>query len=65
MSCSVIIADRTALEIRKWQNHLVWGRRIGDLRFETEGQWKRSGTTVDSLAKELKLALQYPEGAAM
>jgi DGQHR domain-containing protein len=42
-----------------------WGRRIGDLRFETEGQWKRSGTTVDSLAKELKLALQYPEGAAM
>ena len=42
-----------------------WGRRIGDLRFETEGQWKRSGTTVESLAKELKLALQYPEGAAM
>src|SRR5204863_2468317 len=30
-----------------------WGRRIGDLRFETEGAWKRSGTTVDSLAKEL------------
>ena len=42
-----------------------WGRRIGDLRFETEGAWKRSGTTVDSLAKELKLALQYPEGAAV
>ena len=42
-----------------------WGRRIGDLRFETEGAWKRSGTTVDSLAKELKLALQYPEGAAL
>ena len=40
-----------------------WGRRIGDLRFETDGQWKRGGTTVDSLAKELKLALQYPEGA--
>ena len=39
-----------------------WGRRIGDLRFETEGQWKRSGTTVESLAKELRLALQYPEG---
>ena len=37
-----------------------WGRRIGDLRFETEGAWKRSGTTVDSLAKELRLALQYP-----
>jgi hypothetical protein len=35
------------------------------LRFETEGQWKRSGTTVESLAKELRLALQYPEGAAM
>jgi len=38
-----------------------WGRRIGDLRFETDGAWKRS--TVDQLAKELKLALQYPEGA--
>ena len=42
-----------------------WGRRIGDLRFETEGTWKRSGTTVDSLAKELRLALMYPEGAAV
>ena len=41
------------------------GRRIGDLRFETEGAWKRSGTTVDSLAKELRLALMYPEGAAV
>src|SRR5258705_329536 len=42
-----------------------WGRRIGDVRFETEGAWKRGGTTVDSLAKELRLALQYPEGAAV
>jgi DGQHR domain-containing protein len=41
-----------------------WGRRIGDLRFETQGEWKRSGTTVESLTRELKLALQYPEGAA-
>jgi DGQHR domain-containing protein len=40
-----------------------WGRRIGDLRFETAGAWKRSGSTVDQLATELKLALQYPEGA--
>ena len=40
-----------------------WGRRIGDLRFESEGAWKRQGTTVDSLARELKLALEYPEGA--
>ena len=40
-----------------------WGRRIGDLRFETDGAWKRAGTTVDDLAKELRLALQYPEGA--
>src|SRR6187399_741220 len=40
-----------------------WGRRIGDLRFETDGAWKRTGTTVDSLSKELRLALQYPEGA--
>ena len=38
-----------------------WGRRIGDLRFETDGAWKRS--TVDQLTKELRLALQYPEGA--
>jgi len=38
-----------------------WGRRIGDLRFETDGAWKRS--TVDQLAKELRLALQYPEGS--
>src|SRR6476661_3386699 len=36
-----------------------WGRRIGDLRFETEGAWKRSGTTVETLARELKLALEY------
>jgi DGQHR domain-containing protein len=42
-----------------------WGRRIGDLRFETEGSWKRVGTTVDSLSKELRLALQYPEGATV
>ncbi|MBE3071684.1 MAG: DGQHR domain-containing protein [Acidobacteria bacterium] len=42
-----------------------WGRRIGDLRFETDGAWKRSGTTVEGLAKELRLALQYPEGAAL
>jgi DGQHR domain-containing protein len=42
-----------------------WGRRIGDLRFETEGPWKRTGTTVESLAKDLRLALQYPEGAAV
>ena len=42
-----------------------WGRRIGDLRFETEGAWTRSGTTVESLARELRLALQYPEGVSM
>jgi DGQHR domain-containing protein len=42
-----------------------WGRRIGSLRFETEGAWKRQGTTVDGLAKELRLALQYPEGASV
>jgi hypothetical protein len=40
-----------------------WGRRIGDLRFETDGAWQRSSSTVDQLAKELRLALQYPEGA--
>jgi DGQHR domain-containing protein len=38
-----------------------WGRRIGDLRFETEGAWSKS-TSVDILTKELRLALQYPEG---
>src|SRR5215213_5420593 len=42
-----------------------WGRRIGDLRFESEGAWKRQGTTVDTLARELKLALEYPEGAGV
>jgi len=42
-----------------------WGRRIGDLRFETEGTWKRSGTTVETLTRELKLALEYPEGAGV
>jgi DGQHR domain-containing protein len=42
-----------------------WGRRIGDLRFESDGAWKRTGTTVDSLARELKLALEYPEGAGV
>src|SRR5204862_3981374 len=40
-----------------------WGRRIGDLRFETEGAWKRSGSTADQPVKALRLALQYPEGA--
>jgi DGQHR domain-containing protein len=40
-----------------------WGRRIGALRFETDGAWKRSGASVDGLAKELRLALMYPEGA--
>jgi DGQHR domain-containing protein len=42
-----------------------WGRRIGDLRFETEGAWKRSGSSVEQLTKELRLALQYPEGAGI
>ena len=40
-----------------------WGRRIGSLRFETDGAWKRSAASVDGLAKELRLALLYPEGA--
>src|SRR5437867_3068625 len=42
-----------------------WGPRSGDLRFETECAWKRTGSTVDALAKELRLALMYPEGAAV
>jgi DGQHR domain-containing protein len=42
-----------------------WGRRIGDLRFETDGAWKRNGNSVEGLARELRLALQYPEGAAV
>src|SRR5918993_466693 len=41
-----------------------WGRRLGSLRFESDGAWKRQGT-VDGLAKELRLALQYPEGAGV
>ncbi len=42
-----------------------WGRRIGDLRFENDGAWKHRETTVEGLARELRLALQYPEGAAV
>ncbi len=42
-----------------------WNRRIGSLRFETDGAWKRQGTTVENLTKELRLALQYPEGAGV
>jgi DGQHR domain-containing protein len=42
-----------------------WGRRIGDLRFESDGAWKGSGSSVEGLARELRLALQYPEGAAV
>lgn len=42
-----------------------WGRRIGDQRFETDGTWKSSATTVESLARELKLALQYPDGSGL
>ena len=40
------------------------GVEIRDKRFESEGAWKRTGTTVDTLSRELKLALEYPEGAA-
>jgi DGQHR domain-containing protein len=40
-----------------------WGRRIGDARFEVDGAWKRGGPSIDQLARELRLALQYPEGA--
>jgi DGQHR domain-containing protein len=40
-----------------------WGRRLGDARFETAGQWSRGANSIDQLAKELRLALQYPEGA--
>src|SRR5215216_6966703 len=42
-----------------------WGRRIGDLRFETDGAWKGTGASVEGLARELRLALQYPEGAGV
>lgn len=42
-----------------------WGHRIGDLRFETDGAWKGSGTTTESLARELKRALQHWEGSAV
>ena len=42
-----------------------WGHRIGDLRFETDVAWQGSGTTVESLARELKRALQHWEGSAV
>src|SRR5918994_1134227 len=56
---------KSATALRAFVRIAPWGRRIGDLRFETEGAWKRTGTTVDSLARELKLALEYPEGAGV
>ena len=37
-----------------------WGRRIGDLRFETDGAWTRSGTTVELLARELETGVAVP-----
>ena len=41
----------------------VWGDRVGDERFETEGEWRRKlagGTTgtVDLLTKELRDAIK-------
>ena len=34
------------------------------MRFETDSAWKRNGSGIDQLAMELRLALQYPEGAS-
>ena len=45
--------------------HGEWQDQIVSSRFETEGAWKHAKTTSESLAKELRLALQYPEGAAV
>jgi len=42
-----------------------WGRRIGDARFETDGLWKQAGPSIDALARQLRLALEYPEGAGL
>jgi hypothetical protein len=42
-----------------------WGRRIGDARFETDGLWKQTGPSIDALARQLRLALEYPEGAGL
>jgi len=42
-----------------------WGRRLGDARFETAGMWTLGATSIESLSKELRLALQYPEGAGL
>jgi hypothetical protein len=44
--------------------HRAWGRRIGDLAFETEGAWKRSGTTSIRY-QGTEARAQYPEGAAV
>ncbi len=38
---------------------------LHQITLASDAAWKRSGTTVESLAKELRLALQYPEGAAV
>jgi hypothetical protein len=42
-----------------------WGEKIGDGRFETEGEWRRKlagGTrgTVDLLSRELRDAMKRP-----
>ena len=34
-------------------------------RFESDGAWKRSGTTAESPARELKLVLEYLERAGV
>ena len=41
-----------------------WGRRIGDLRFETDGAWKRAGTTVDSPGVKAQIAAAMNRAAA-
>ena len=45
--------------------HMAWVSVIALGALSWAAACQQTGTTVDSLAKELKLALQYPEGASV
>ena len=60
-----------SLELDRETGRVLAGVQDGDSgRFaqfvrSTEGAWKRNGSSVEQLSKELRLALQYPEGAGI
>ena len=50
---------------RDWPGHRAVGPTHRRPALRNRRRLEATGTTVDSLAKELRLALQYPEGAAV